>query len=122
MPTSAVKYVLKDMGPQVPLIDQVTGNVMIVVDGSPVDIPKDLFSVLFKEYKEEEILSNPEGLDVFFDANKQFGMLTDQVRSMKSVGMTEDILKKIVLESLPKDPGIQEFASQLIEKAYKESK
>lgn len=123
MPTETTKYVLKDLGPQVPLIDPKTGDVMIVIDGNPIDIPSKLFHAIFKEYKEEEINeSDTKDLNVFFDAKTQFEFLTRQVKDMKRVGFSEENLKSLILESLPKDPGIQEFARKLIEEAYKNAK
>lgn len=123
MPTETTKYVLKDLGPQVPLIDPRTGDVMIVIDGNPIDIPSKLFHAIFKEYKEDEIHeSDAKDLNVFFDTKTQFEFLTRQVNDMKRVGFSEENLKNLILESLPKDPGIQEFARKLIEEAYKNAK
>jgi len=107
-----IKYVLKNIGPQIPLIDSTTGNVMIIVDGNPIDIPKNIFEVLFEEYIEH---SN-ENLNVFLEANKQYDSLAEQVKIMKSMGITQETLKLALFEQLP--PEVHDLAKSLIEKIY----
>lgn len=123
MSAKVVKYVLKDIGPQVPLVDPNTGNVMIIIDGNPIDIPSQLFHAIFREYDENEISNtDTKDLNIFFDAKAEYDILTNQIKEMKKAGISEENLKDIILKYLPNDVKIQDFAKKLIEEAFKSFK
>jgi len=121
MEREVVRYVVKNLGPQVPLFDKSTKSYMIIVEGEPLDIPETLFKTLFKEYeepiKEDNIVKN------LFDSIGAYDVLKKQMEFFKATGISKESLTEMVLKTLPQNDETQlMYARQIIDSLYEESK
>jgi hypothetical protein len=120
----STKYVLKNIGIQVPLIDPKTKNYMIIVDNEPLDIPEKLFKTLFIESNEKpketvkELKLELDPIAQMKEAKAAYGSLEDQIKGLMRLGMSKDAIKETIVETMKKIPELRDmadFASNLID-------
>lgn len=106
----STKYILKDLGEQVPLFNPSTKSYMIVVDNEPLDIPEKLFKTLFVE----AIPSKPKPIEIpqtgsFEMAKDMRATLRSQIGDLMKTGMPKDSIKALIVGTIRNIPELRDM-------------